>query len=724
MAEFASAIFGLIAVGAKTSNSLYTLIDTFRDAPNEILALSDEVTDFRKMLSSLLEVNDLGEWTPEEHDTAKICLKGAVKNGQHVIENIQALINRVRKERLEKDGETQVNRFQWMRIVKKAKKLQELLRVQKSAMCNFIALRTLYDPKEWNLDILSNLTIYRKCSARHGLHVTRLEMKMDMVLKNQLSLMEKQKGFPNESDIKQERDDVTDQVMSKLPRSHDQQTILSEWSANASSRKTAFPHSLSMKTSISCHRPNAPKEKRAAPFSLPNTPTATPLSCLEDCRCQCHFRSVIRSPRLLSNCLGDIILGFCNLPWAVSRFSQCDEQTCRRKRAPKTEVKYFLPSWFGYAVANFKVDFAVRFLPLNVRVRTLNTIPYDSPILVCTQEGNLEGIIRLLQSGAASLYDVDPYGLGLLYYASYYCWRSSGKDVAVRTCQFLLDIGADTDMEDERGSTPLDTLIGDTLVSLAMKHRGMPDSSDFEHITQLFGKSGLELVADFVKVSNFATIHKVLLGIEGDHKTLNDYLGKSESTMLLTDSIDIPDSTGRSALAWAVEYGWANATRILLKHGANPHQLVRSSGVVSPLLHLAIAMPVSASTDNGSLDVVRELLKAGADINAVDHENWTPLHVAASWNNYDIIRELVTFGGDALDLDLVTNDNQSAMDLSLNGGINERVQDVLKNRELVDEHIIGAEDRTRSEGHRHAGNEDFDCEGEEFFDSEEVWSCV
>lgn len=61
MAEFASAIVGLIAVGAKTSNSLHTLINTFRDAPNKILALSDEVTDFRIILSSLLEVNDLGE---------------------------------------------------------------------------------------------------------------------------------------------------------------------------------------------------------------------------------------------------------------------------------------------------------------------------------------------------------------------------------------------------------------------------------------------------------------------------------------------------------------------------------------------------------------------------------------------------------------------------------------------------------------------------------------
>ena len=138
---------------------------------------------------------------------------------------------------------------------------------------------------------------------------------------------------------------------------------------------------------------------------------------------------------------------------------------------------------------------------------------------------------------------------------------------------------------------------------------------------------------------------------------MDDYLGKLESTLPSTDTIHVPDSSGRSALAWAVEYGWVDETRTLLKYGANPHQLVRSPGVVSPLLHLAIAVPVSASANNGSLDVVRELLKARANINAVDHEYWTPLHVAASWNNYDVIRELVTFGGDTLDRGLVTNDN-------------------------------------------------------------------
>jgi len=49
-----------------------------------------------------------------------------------------------------------------------------------------------------------------------------------------------------------------------------------------------------------------------------------------------------------------------------------------------------------------------------------NTCPqymvhYDSPILVCVQSGDIHGAQALFQEGLASIFDVDPYNLGLLY---------------------------------------------------------------------------------------------------------------------------------------------------------------------------------------------------------------------------------------------------------------------------------------------------------------------
>jgi hypothetical protein len=53
------------------------------------------------------------------------------------------------------------------------------------------------------------------------------------------------------------------------------------------------------------------------------------------------------------------------------------------------------------------------------------TVPYDSPILVCVQLGDIHGAEVLFQAGMASIYDVDPYGLGLLYVRISFSWLSS-----------------------------------------------------------------------------------------------------------------------------------------------------------------------------------------------------------------------------------------------------------------------------------------------------------
>lgn len=229
----------------------------------------------------------------------------------------------------------------------------------------------------------------------------------------------------------------------------------------------------------------------------------------------------------------------------------------------------------------------------------------------------------------------------------------------------------------------METMIDDTLVSLAIKNRsaGQLNRSDFQHIAQLFGKSTVDLLQDFVEDRSFTTLHKVLLGIECGYRSLEEYLASFGQAVLPPDVIDYPDSCGRTALAWAVEYGWVDAAKMLLQYGSNPHQLRPSIHGNSPLIHLAIAGPASQRAHADFIGVIRLLLKAGMDVNAVDHEGWTPLHVAASWNQYDTIEELALFGGSALCWDALTDDKQSAMELSLGAGVNEKVQRLLQDHE-------------------------------------------
>ncbi|KAI3328112.1 ankyrin [Xylariaceae sp. AK1471] len=642
MAEFVSAIIGLVAFGATVGNSLYSLIDTLKGAPNEILALSDEVTDFRSILSQLLEARSSEEFA---HQSCLIDLYPAERKGRKILEEVEILIQHVLKETSLVGRVTKVDRVMWLRYAKKATKLQNALRVQKATISSFLAMGIL------------------KSSAKQGLLISQLETKIDVITESQLSLLQKQEEM-----VAEVKSSTRFQQISRPPKPNEPATVKSVQS---------HMHTTSEAWSTS-HIRNAP------------------LECFEDCPCRCHFKAVIRSPQHLSRCLGNFFFGCSNLPWSFSGVVQCSERTCRRSRQSISELRYFLPTWVGNVLAGLNITVNFHLIPLTINIQSRHTIPYDSPILVCTQEGDIQGIRKLLKSGKASLNDVDPYGLGLLYYAVYYCRRASGNDIAIKTCQLLLDMGAHPEWEDEVGNTAMENMIDDTIVSLAIDSQidRPPTLTDFFHISVLFDTSAADLFNELVESRGFTTIHQILLGIRRDLGNLDQYLSSPSEKGAGLGGIDEPDSCGRSPLAWAVEHRWPDAVATLLRFGANPSQSRPSIHGALPLLHLAIASPADSSQD-GLICVVRSLLHAGADINAIDHEGWTALHVAASWNNYQVIEELAIQGGADLDWDAVTNDGQSAIDLALGGGFNAEVQEILTNHEP--HHRIVEEEESQSD---------------------------
>ncbi len=224
---------------------------------------------------------------------------------------------------------------------------------------------------------------------------------------------------------------------------------------------------------------------------------------------------------------------------------------------------------------------------------------------------------------------------------------------------------------------PVETMLDEILVSSAMGNSDLEDfSSAFTDVAVLFGWNSDELLEEYEKNREFTAVHKVLLGIDDSHGSLRDFLAGLAAAETLSGLIDCADSRHRSPLAWAVEFGWTDATETLIEFGANVHQLIPSKYGPSPLLHLAIAGPDPIQSKTQILGVVRILLQAGVDINATDHELWTAMHIAASWNLKNAVMELVQFGGDT---QAVTGDGESAFDLAIKAGADSVLVDLLRN---------------------------------------------
>jgi ankyrin repeat protein len=116
--------------------------------------------------------------------------------------------------------------------------------------------------------------------------------------------------------------------------------------------------------------------------------------------------------------------------------------------------------------------------------------------------------------------------------------------------------------------------------------------------------------------------------------------GRTDITNILLEGehihLDIQEKrTGRSALHFSVERGDAATTEVLLKAGANPH-LKDKNGATAFIM--ALKTPL------------RELVRAGSDLNLQNQEGLTPLMIAARSGRTDITNILLE--GEHIHLDI------------------------------------------------------------------------
>ena len=173
----------------------------------------------------------------------------------------------------------------------------------------------------------------------------------------------------------------------------------------------------------------------------------------------------------------------------------------------------------------------------------------------------------------------------------------------------LLEHGADVETADSQGKRPLFTAIQNRnleLAKLLLQHNASPDSStDGESsLHQSVRKSQAELV-------------KFLL----EHGA----------------TIDLPTLAGKTPLMIAVETGSIAITKLLFDHGAKPDFTTVEEQTSA--LHRACS--------SGNLEMVRELLDHGANIDSRDSHDDTPLFVAVEVGNLPVAKLLLQRGANS-----------------------------------------------------------------------------
>lgn len=111
-------------------------------------------------------------------------------------------------------------------------------------------------------------------------------------------------------------------------------------------------------------------------------------------------------------------------------------------------------------------------------------------------------------------------------------------------------------------------------------------------------------------------------------------------------------SDGFTPLGLAAFFGQPDAAQVLLDHGADPNSASQNAMRVAPL-HSAVAAQ--------RLDISEALLRRGADVNAVQADDFTPLHEAAQNGQVAMIELLLAHGAN---LTARKSDGQTPLDVA------------------------------------------------------------
>ena len=124
--------------------------------------------------------------------------------------------------------------------------------------------------------------------------------------------------------------------------------------------------------------------------------------------CACRLYTT----RSLYACLGRLLIGY-----TVTPALHCNQHRRLRSSSVELELSYFFPVWFlRYAVTlALEVDSSAN---IATSLRVTQIIPNDHLIFNYIEQGDLEGISRLLYSGEVSIHARDQWGSGLLLVCS------------------------------------------------------------------------------------------------------------------------------------------------------------------------------------------------------------------------------------------------------------------------------------------------------------------
>ena len=388
-------ILTLLSAGGTIGNALNKIITL--KAPDVLFALNNEVVDLQIVVQ---DVSNLLHQHSEISQVAPIkSVCSALDKSKRTLLDLESLIAYELTTTTGKDNELRLDRSAWLQLEPKVWKLKNDIRddrLRLSAALNVLSSST-------SLGIEAQVRQLRFEVASVSLNTGTASNELISQVRDLASLVQGSLM----SSVRQE---------TAPGRDHDEQRTAAATDINEGPQivpNCDSQQSSPAATALALAPQPGPSGYNASEIVKSNSFKITCKSCNMNCRCSCHKKSRLKSPKFLTTILGSIMVGYHAIPGLAPK---CNDPSCKGQ-STKITYTYAFPDWFISRVVyfNFKNE---QLRGPEMCLRVVRVRPYDADIFIALadkrEEVALQQTKRLLFAGEASVLDVDPDGDSLL----------------------------------------------------------------------------------------------------------------------------------------------------------------------------------------------------------------------------------------------------------------------------------------------------------------------
>ena len=385
-----ASIITLLAAGGTVIQGLERL-SSLRAAPNIILALNTEISDFRLAIVELsnslqrepVNSNNIS-WNTQAFSTELLPILHRARNKLIELESLieYRLILR------ENNGSIRLNKTAWLWEQQKLKMLQKEFR---SIKINVIALTGVLISQSMSRLELQTSDIRSAISTLYGAVIHYSESTTN--------------AFSASENLLRQMLDNEAQYQSRI-ESHLREALAT---TNATPLTLPGPSNLQGMASTYDHG-----HERMTTGGPPRSYTLCTLSrlqwrhssCILSCTCRCHNRAIWASPKWINAFFGRLSAEYTRPPLLAH---SCDKIGCLQSSGSFIAVQYTFPSWLALRVLHAYLQ-AGYHNSLEYNLRVSPTIWSGSEIFVKARSGDVAGVKALLESRRCSPFDVSEEG--------------------------------------------------------------------------------------------------------------------------------------------------------------------------------------------------------------------------------------------------------------------------------------------------------------------------